>query len=71
LQQSLKEAESRLVSLAATDLPLALVPDLVAAVQQRAAADQQAAESEVIVRLLAEREAAAGAAAETRDRASG
>ncbi|MCL4202930.1 MAG: DNA sulfur modification protein DndD [Pirellulaceae bacterium] len=57
LQQSLKEAESRLVNLAATDLPLALVPDLLAAVQQRAGAERQAAESEVIVRLLAERDA--------------
>jgi DNA sulfur modification protein DndD len=56
LQQSLKEAESRLVNLAATDLQLALVPDLLAAVQQRAEAEQLAAESEVIVRLLAERD---------------
>jgi DNA sulfur modification protein DndD len=57
LQQSLREAESRLVNLAATDLPLALVPDLLSAVYQRAAVERQAAESEVIVRLLAERDA--------------
>ena len=37
MEQSLRETEGRLVGLAATDLPLALVPDLLAAVQRQAA----------------------------------
>jgi len=44
--------------LAATDLPLALVPDLLDAVQRQAALERDAAETEVIARLLAERDAA-------------
>jgi len=56
MDQSLRETESRLIGLAATDLPLALVPDLVTAVQQQAGAERDAAESEVITRLLAERD---------------
>ena len=58
LEQSLRETENRLVGLAATDLPLALVPDLLTAVQQQAMAERDAAETEVIARLLAERDAA-------------
>jgi DNA sulfur modification protein DndD len=57
LDQSLRDTESRLVGLAATDLPLALVPDLLDAVQRQAAAERVAAEMEVIARLLAERDA--------------
>ena len=57
LDQSLRDTESRLVGLAATDLPLALVPDLLVAVQQQAAAERTAAEAAVTARLLAERDA--------------
>ena len=57
LDQALRDAENRLVGLAATDLPLALVPDLLDAVQRQAAAERAAAEMEVIARLLAERDA--------------
>jgi DNA sulfur modification protein DndD len=58
LEQSLRETESQLVGLAATDLPLALVPDLLVAVQRQAALERDAAETEVIARLLVERDAA-------------
>ncbi len=57
LKESVRETESRLVGLAATDLPLALVADLLAAVQRQAAAEREAAETEVVARLLAERDA--------------
>lgn len=58
LRQALQESESRLVGLAATDLPLRLVPDLLAAVQRQAATEREASEAEVITRLLAGRDAA-------------
>jgi DNA sulfur modification protein DndD len=58
LEQSLREAESRLVGLAATDLPLALVSDLLRDVQRQAVVERQEAEAAVIARLLDERDAA-------------
>lgn len=56
LDHARRESEQTLVALAATDLPLALVPELLSAVQQRAAEERQAAESAVVVRLLAQRD---------------
>lgn len=57
LEQSLRETEGQLLAVAATDLPLALLPGLLTAVQQRASAERDAAETEVIARLLTERDA--------------
>jgi DNA sulfur modification protein DndD len=50
------ELEAQLVSLAAGDLPLALVPDLLARVHEQDTREQRAAEAQTIYRLLVERD---------------
>jgi DNA sulfur modification protein DndD len=50
------EAEARLLELAAGDLPLAMVPDLLDAAEQQAGRERQAAEAEILQRVLAERD---------------
>jgi DNA sulfur modification protein DndD len=56
-EHSLKENEQRLASLAATELPLALVVDLLADAAKQAQCEHDAAETNTIATLLAERDA--------------
>ncbi len=51
-----RELEARLLDLAAGELPLALVPDLVAAAERQDRREQQTADAEVVRRLLQERD---------------
>jgi DNA sulfur modification protein DndD len=51
-----RDLEARLVSLAAGELPLALVPDLLARVAEQDRREHAAAEAEVVQRLLAQRD---------------
>jgi DNA sulfur modification protein DndD len=50
------ELQAQLVALSAAELPLALVPDLLAGVDQQDRLEQAATEAEVVCRLLAERD---------------
>jgi DNA sulfur modification protein DndD len=52
-----EDLEARLVALAAGELPLALVPELLAGVASQDAEETRAAEAEIIQRLLQERDA--------------
>jgi DNA sulfur modification protein DndD len=54
---ALRELEAQLVALSAGELPLALVPELLARVEEQAARERQAAEAAITQRLLAERDA--------------
>jgi DNA sulfur modification protein DndD len=56
LKKEIGECELRLVACAATELPLALVGDLLEGVVRQDEREQRAAEAEVIRRLLAERD---------------
>ena len=56
LKQEIDECESRLVALAATELPLCLVDDLLERVERQDERERLAAEAEVVRRLLAERD---------------
>jgi DNA sulfur modification protein DndD len=58
LEHTARDTEERMISLAATELPLALVSDLLHNVSQQADKERRAADAEVIVRLLSERDAA-------------
>jgi DNA sulfur modification protein DndD len=51
-----KYLEEQLLALAAGDLPLALVPDLLERVRQQDQAEQEAAEAQLVLQLLAERD---------------
>lgn len=55
-EHSLKENELRLIGLAATELPLALVADLLECVAKQATSERQAAEADVISQLLGQRD---------------
>jgi DNA sulfur modification protein DndD len=56
LASTARDLESRLAALAAGELPLALVPDLLDRVGQQDAREQDGTEAELFVRLLAERD---------------
>ena len=56
LESSARESEERLIALAATELPMTLVGDLLQDIAQQADSERQAADAEVIVRLLAARD---------------
>jgi DNA sulfur modification protein DndD len=56
LESRVKQSEEQLVSLAATELPLVLVADLLKDVVARAHQEEAAAENEIIVKLLSERD---------------
>ncbi len=56
LENSLNECVHRLVALAATELPLCLVGDLLGAVQWQDEGEQRAAEAAIIQRTLSERD---------------
>jgi DNA sulfur modification protein DndD len=56
LNHQVKEAEERLVVLAATELPLVLVKDLLIAVVNRADEEKAAAEAEIVRRFLEDRD---------------
>jgi DNA sulfur modification protein DndD len=57
LNSLIKELDGQLVALAAGELPLALVPDLLEGVRDQDARERLRAESEIVQRLLAERDA--------------
>ncbi len=57
LEHTARDAEERMIALAATELPLALVSDLLHDISQQADKERLTADSEVIVRLLSERDA--------------
>ncbi|MCI0623313.1 MAG: DNA sulfur modification protein DndD [Acidobacteria bacterium] len=56
LEHALHETKDRLIALAATELPLALVPDLLREVTVQADRERQVTERRLIVRLLADRD---------------
>ncbi len=56
LRKQEEELQSQLVNLAASELPLALVPGLLTNVQQQDALEQQAAECAIVQKLLEERD---------------
>jgi DNA sulfur modification protein DndD len=56
VKTEIRELDARLVALAAGELPLALVPDLLARVDEQDAAERLAAEAAIVQRLLAERD---------------
>ncbi len=56
LVDSVKEMEERLVSLAATDLPMALVGDLLKDMSQQATAEQADGDARIVSTLLADRD---------------
>jgi DNA sulfur modification protein DndD len=56
LASVIEEVEARLLELAAGEVPLAMVPDLLGAVEQQDRRERQAAETEIVQRLLAERD---------------
>ncbi len=56
LSREIRESDARLVALAATELPLCLVSDLLDAVARQDERETEAAEAEVIQRLLTERD---------------
>jgi DNA sulfur modification protein DndD len=57
LNSLIKELDGQLVALAAGELPLAMVPDLLEGVRQEDARECEAAEAEIVQRLLIERDA--------------
>lgn len=56
LESKAREAEERLMDLAATELPMSLVSDLLHDISQHADRERQAADAEIIVRLLSARD---------------
>ena len=56
LESRVKQSEEQLVSLAATELPLALVADLLKDVATRVQREEAAVENEIVVKLLSERD---------------
>lgn len=58
LEHSLQEHEHRLIGLAATELPLALIPDLLSYAAKQAEREQHAAEAGVVAQLLDKRDEA-------------
>ncbi|MEI8379656.1 MAG: DNA sulfur modification protein DndD [Planctomycetota bacterium] len=56
LEARVKQGEEELVSLSASELPLALVPNLLADVSRRARTEKAAAENQVVVKLLNDRD---------------
>ncbi len=58
LEQLVSEGEVQLVALSATELPLALVGDLLGEVAVQAADERRAAENQVVTKLLTDRDAA-------------
>jgi len=56
LQMQEAQFQSQLVNLAATELPLALVPELLSSVREQDALEQQAAESAIVLKVLEERD---------------
>jgi DNA sulfur modification protein DndD len=58
LEQLVSEGETQLVTLSATELPLALVGDLLVDVAGQAADERRVAESKIVTELLADRDAA-------------
>ncbi|MBI2480683.1 MAG: DNA sulfur modification protein DndD [Planctomycetia bacterium] len=58
VDRNIQAAEEQLVELAATELPLALVPGLLQAVAERSHAEQRAVENAIVSDLLVERDSA-------------
>jgi len=58
VDRNIQAAEEQLVELAATELPLALIPHLLQAVAEQSDAEQRAAENAIVAELLIERDGA-------------